>query len=93
MEHGRAPTQAFGAIGISRQYLSKLCMDGALVRVRYGFYRTPDQVRRSFANMPPVREDKRAARAAHRLDHPLPASRARAWSARIGSSMPVPGHH
>lgn len=40
-ERGCVPTQAFGEIGVSRQHLSKLCRNGALLRVRHGFYRAP----------------------------------------------------
>lgn len=39
--HGRVSTGALRSLGISRQYLSQLCLKGALVRVGHGFYEAP----------------------------------------------------
>lgn len=40
-----ASTREFAAAGVSRQYVSRLCKDGFLQRVRYGWYRAapPDE--------------------------------------------------
>lgn len=40
-KHGRASTQALQSLGLSRQYLSELCLKGALVRVGHGLYEAP----------------------------------------------------
>ncbi|OJY68582.1 MAG: hypothetical protein BGP16_04860 [Sphingobium sp. 66-54] len=39
--HGRVSTGVLRSLGISRQYLSQLCLKGALVRVGHGFYEAP----------------------------------------------------
>jgi len=39
--HGRVSAQALRSIGLSHQYLSQLCLKGALVRVGHGFYEAP----------------------------------------------------
>lgn len=41
-DHGRVTSGELGAIGISRQYLRTLRMNGALRRVSYGVYAVPD---------------------------------------------------
>lgn len=38
-EHGCVSTRTLGEIGVSRQYVAKLCLDGALQRVRHAHYR------------------------------------------------------
>jgi len=44
-----ASTEEFAAIGVSRQYVSRLCKDGYLQRVRYGWYRAAPVSDRGFA--------------------------------------------
>lgn len=43
-----ASTEEFAAIGVSRQYVSQLCKNGYLERVRYGWYRAASVSERGF---------------------------------------------
>ncbi|MEM8771312.1 MAG: type IV toxin-antitoxin system AbiEi family antitoxin domain-containing protein [Pseudomonadota bacterium] len=38
---GEIRTKDFTEIGIPRQYLSRMCVEGLLVKVGYGLYRLP----------------------------------------------------
>lgn len=40
-EHGRVSTRQLNAIGLTSQYVRNLCLKGALVRVRHGYYEVP----------------------------------------------------
>lgn len=44
-----ASTEEFAAVGVSRQYVSQLCKNGYLERVRYGWYRAAPVSDRGFA--------------------------------------------
>lgn len=40
-EHGRVSTKQLSALGLTTQYVSNLCLKGALIRVRHGYYEVP----------------------------------------------------